>query len=279
MKNEIDELDRTIITLLQMDGRTSNVEIARSLGLAEATVRKRIDRLLSDGVIRIVAIPATELLGLPLETIIMLKVDLDKVNRVGEQLAALKEVRSVQYATGQHDLILEAVFPSDEELLEFLASTLPSIQGIRETATSHILRNIKRSCEWTLPHSGPPTVLVVDDDPDFVETTRYVLESSGLKVTAAADGDQALAAMRREQPDLVILDVMMSGVLDGVHASHRIRADQRLKRIPVLMVSSITSSDYAGMFPTDEYLPVDNFVSKPVNPSQLLAEVKRLLGR
>jgi Lrp/AsnC family transcriptional regulator, regulator for asnA, asnC and gidA len=278
MKNEIDAIDRRIITLLQVDGRASNVDIGRSLGLAEATVRKRIERLLADGVMRIVAVPATERLGLPLETVIMLKVDLDKVSRVGEQLATLKEVRSVQYTTGVYDIILEAVFPSDDELLEFLASRLSSIPGIRDTATSHVLRSIKRSCDWTLPHGGPPHILVVDDDPDFVETTRLVLESAGLQVTAAANGEQALVTMKREQPDLVILDVMMSGILDGVQASRSIRSDERLKRVPLLMISSITSSDYAGMFPTDEHLPVDNFLSKPVNPAQLLSEVKRLLG-
>ena len=83
--------------------------------------------------------------------------------------------------------------------------------------------------------------------------------------------------MRRQQPDLVILDVMMSGVLDGVNASQRMKAEHRLARTPILMISSITSSEYAGMFPTDVYVPVENFISKPVSADQLLSEVRRLL--
>jgi CheY-like chemotaxis protein len=83
--------------------------------------------------------------------------------------------------------------------------------------------------------------------------------------------------VRRDRPDLVILDVMMSGILDGLNASLRMKAEQGLKTTPILMVSSITSSEYAGMFPTDEYVPVEHFVSKPVSPQQLLSEVRRLL--
>ena len=76
----------------------------------------------------------------------------------------------------------------------------------------------------------------------------------------------------------MILDVMMSGILDGLSASMQIREEQGLRRTPILMISSITSSDYAAMFPTDEYVPVDSFVSKPVGPQTLLGEVRRLLS-
>ena len=277
MEHTLDAVDRQIISLLQLDGRTSNVDIARAIGVAEGTVRKRIDRLLSEGVIRIVGIPAVDKLGLEVETLIMLKVDLGQVQRVGEELAAMKDVRSVKYATGEYDIILEAAFPSDDELLHFLTSRLAGIPGIRATATSHVLKSIKDGCDWVLPREGPPLVLVVDDDPDFVEASRMVLEAGGYRVAAAANGEQGLAAMRREHPDVVILDVMMSGILDGLNASQQMRAERGLKRTPILMVSSITSSEYAGMFPTDEYVPVDNFLSKPVSPQQLLDEVKRLL--
>jgi len=92
----IDATDRRIIALLQLDGRMSNVDIARAIGIAEATVRKRIDRLLNEGAIRVVAIPSVDKLGLEVETAIMLKVDLGQVDRIGEQLAAMKEVRAVK---------------------------------------------------------------------------------------------------------------------------------------------------------------------------------------
>lgn len=278
MGNTIDAIDRRIIALLQLDGRTSNVDIARAVGIAEATVRKRMERLLSEGTIRVVAIPALDRLGLEVETVIMLKVDLGRANQVAEQLAAMKEVRSVKYTTGEYDIILEAAFPSDDDLLRFLTSRLAQINGIRATATSHVLRGIKQASDWLLPREGAAVILIVDDDPDFVEATRMVLEQAGYRVVAAMGGEEGMRAMRREQPDLVILDVMMSTILDGLNASMAIRADQGLKRTPILMISSITSSDYAAMFPTDEYVPVESFLSKPVGPQQLLDEVTRLLS-
>jgi Lrp/AsnC family transcriptional regulator for asnA, asnC and gidA len=277
LSREIDTTDRRIIALLQMDGRMSNVDIARSVGLAEATVRKRIDRLLKEGFVRVVGVPAVDRLGLEVETIIMLKVDLSQVQQTGEQLAAMEEVRSVKYATGEYDIIVEAVFPSDEQLLGFLTRRMARVEGVYATATSHVLKNIKESCDWLLPREGPPLILVVDDDPDFVEATRIVLESAGYQVTSAANGEQGLRAMYRDRPDLVILDVMMNGILDGLDASFRMRAERGVSKTPILMVSSIAGSDYAAMFPTDEYVPVENFLSKPVGPDQLLAEVKRLL--
>lgn len=278
MSYVIDELDRRIIAFLQVDGHASNVDIARALGVAEATVRKRIDRLISEGVMRIVAVPRVDKLGWEVETVILLKVDPAQALRIGEQLAAMREVRTVRYTTGEYDLIIEAVFPSNDDLLHFLTNRLASIPGIQATVTSHVLKNIKQSCDWILPREGPPLILVVDDDPDFVEFTRMVLEKAGYRVIAATNGEQGLQAMRQEQPDLVILDVMMSGILDGLNASMRMRTVKGLEKTPILMVSSITSSDYAAMFPTDEYVPVESFLSKPVSPEQLLSEIQRLLS-
>jgi Lrp/AsnC family transcriptional regulator for asnA, asnC and gidA len=277
MDNTIDALDRQIIALLQLDGRASNVDIARSIGLAEATVRKRIERLLQDGVIRVAAIPDIDKLGLEIDAVIMLKVDLGLAKRIGEELAAMPEVRSVRYTTGEYDIIIEVILPAEDDLLQFLTDRLANIQGVRTTTTAHVLKNIKQSCEWALPKEGPPLILIVDDDPDFVEVCRLVLENAGYRVAAAANGEQGVQAMRKQQPDLVILDVMMSSILDGLNTSMRIKAERGLARTPILMVSSITSSEYAGMFPTDEYIPVANFLSKPVGPDQLLSEVRRLL--
>lgn len=273
----MDELDRRIIAMLQLNGRTSNVEIARALSVAEATIRKRIERLIDEGVMRIVAVPQVDKLGWEVEAVLLLKVDPGQALRVGEQLTEMREVRTVRYTTGEYDLVVETVFHSNEDLLHFLTNRLAQISGIRTTVTSYVLKNIKQAWDWILPREGPPLVLVVDDDPDFVEVTRMILEKAGYRVTAATNGEQGLQTMRQEQPDLVILDVMMSGILDGLNASMRMRTVQGLEKTPILMVSSITSSDYAAMFPTDEYVPVESFLSKPVSPEQLLSEVQRLL--
>jgi CheY-like chemotaxis protein len=122
-------------------------------------------------------------------------------------------------------------------------------------------------------------VLVVDDDPDFCEITRTVLEGAGHQVATAPSGDAALAQMRQQAPDLVILDVMMSSGLDGLDLSDRMQADAHLKKVPIVMVSAIASSNYAGMFPTDAYVAIDAWLSKPIAPQALLETVERLLPK
>jgi len=122
-------------------------------------------------------------------------------------------------------------------------------------------------------------ILVVDDDPDFSEITRTILLANGYEVSTATNGDEALKLMRQDVPDLVLLDVMMSSVLDGVNVSHAMNEDPVLKRVPIVMLSSIASSPEAGMFPTDEYLPIDAWLSKPVQPKELLAKVAHYVKR
>lgn len=123
------------------------------------------------------------------------------------------------------------------------------------------------------------TILVVDDDPDFVEITRLVLRAEGYEVRSASSGDAALRAMAHEPPALVVLDVMMASVLDGLDLARRLSADAALSRIPIVMVSSMPDSALAGLFPTDEYLPIDAWLSKPVRPQELVGRIRALLPR
>jgi CheY-like chemotaxis protein len=119
-------------------------------------------------------------------------------------------------------------------------------------------------------------ILLVDDDPDFVNITRTVLQSKDHEVKIAANGQQALAAMRAEKPDVVLLDIMMSYILDGVDVTHEMAADEDLKDIPVIMVTSLASTPDADVFPTDEHVSVDGWMSKPIKPEELLAEIDRV---
>jgi two-component system sensor histidine kinase/response regulator len=121
-------------------------------------------------------------------------------------------------------------------------------------------------------------ILVVDDDPDFVEVARAVLEAEGYKVIAASNGAEALQLIRTEHPLLVLLDVMMSTVLDGVSVSQALHDDPEHKDTPIIMVSSIADSEYAGMFPTDEAMHIDYWLSKPVPPKELVRKVNSLLA-
>lgn len=119
------------------------------------------------------------------------------------------------------------------------------------------------------------TILVVDDDPDIVLANRLVLESAGYVVEEAGSGEACLAKMRARRPDLVLMDVMMTNPLDGYYTTQQIADDPQLREVPILMISSITTSQYAAAFPTDQYLNIREFISKPAEPKVLLEKVKQ----
>jgi CheY-like chemotaxis protein len=121
-------------------------------------------------------------------------------------------------------------------------------------------------------------ILIIDDDPDFVEATRLVLAREGYDVSSAGGGQEGLRRIQEEQPDLVILDIIMDTVLEGLYVSRELAEDPNRRDIPILMVTSIANSDYAALFPTDEYIHISDFVSKPITPEQLLARVAQLLS-
>jgi len=123
-----------------------------------------------------------------------------------------------------------------------------------------------------------PKILVVDDDPDFIKISRTILQSQNYQVITAPNGEQGLEVMRKEKPDLVLLDIMMSYILDGLDARRQMAADQDLKSIPVIMVTSLTGERVRSELPSDEYVPVSEWLHKPIDPDKLLAYVKKALG-
>jgi CheY-like chemotaxis protein len=126
--------------------------------------------------------------------------------------------------------------------------------------------------------STPTTILIVDDDPDFREFVRIVLESRGYVVLEADNGVAGMEAMLRVQPGLVLLDAMMSYELAGVGIIRSVRNDPRLAHIPLILISAVLSQDEDRFLPADERAMVDRFLSKPISPDQLLAEVHALLA-
>jgi formate/nitrite transporter len=121
-------------------------------------------------------------------------------------------------------------------------------------------------------------ILVVDDDPDFVEITRTILTKEGYEVHSAANGTQAWEAMMKDKPDMVLLDVMMSTTLEGVDLSRKMAAEPQLKDVPIIMISSIDSSWHAGKLPDNIHIPIDAWISKPVNPDHLLRTIQRFIA-
>jgi CheY-like chemotaxis protein len=122
-----------------------------------------------------------------------------------------------------------------------------------------------------------PKILVVDDDPDFVKITRTILQSQKYDVITASTGEQGLAVMRREKPDLVILDVMMAYILDGLDVRRQMAADKDLQGIPVIMATSLTGERVRGDMPSDEFVPESEWLHKPIDPDKLLELVKKSL--
>ena len=121
-------------------------------------------------------------------------------------------------------------------------------------------------------------ILVVDDDPDFVEIMRTILEAHHYTVVTAANGEQGLAQVKAQHPDLMLLDIMMSTVLDGLDVSEKLAQDPAARYMPVILVSSIAETPHAQLFPMDEQPHMDAWLSKPVDPQTLLAKVAELLS-
>jgi len=285
MAHIVDEIDWQIISLLQADGRRTNVDIARQAGVTEGTVRNRIDRLLAEGVIKVYAAVKPEKMGFQTRVIMGVKARWDRVTEIAQRLKDIPEVRGVVSTLGPYNLIVEALFPSNNELGPFFTHDMAAIPGIEGVDTFQVLESIKDACDWRLPRVARREevmeerhkILLVDDDPLFVKATQLVLESAGYEVTTAKSGNEALPLMRTEKPDLVVLDIMMDTILDGVYVSKTMWEDNELRKIPVVMVSSIASSEYASQFPLDEYLNAVDFLFKPIQPSDLLESIQRFL--
>jgi CheY-like chemotaxis protein len=120
-------------------------------------------------------------------------------------------------------------------------------------------------------------ILIVDDDPDFVSISRTILTTEGYEVLEATNGRQALEVMHHDTPDLVLLDVMMSTTLEGLDVSKEMESDPELKNVPIVMVSSIATTEYAAEFPDGEPIPIEAWISKPIQPQVLLRTVRRFL--
>ncbi len=131
----MDDLDRKIIELLQINGRASNARIARDVGVSEGTVRRRLRRLVQDEIIRVVAVPDPEQMGLSTVALIGIQADPNTLDDVAERLAALPETQYVSLTTGSFDLFIWVALPSSEELGNFLRHSVGVINGVRRTET------------------------------------------------------------------------------------------------------------------------------------------------
>ncbi len=118
-------------------------------------------------------------------------------------------------------------------------------------------------------------ILVVDDDPDALRLTAYALELEGYETLTAENGAQAIAAVKRDLPDLVVLDVMMPD-MSGIEVCHQLRSGPETAHLPIIMLSA---KGKAQDKVTGLKAGADDYVAKPTDPAELVARVERLLLR
>ena len=125
-------------------------------------------------------------------------------------------------------------------------------------------------------------ILIIDDDPDIIEAMTVVLENRGYEVRSAQDGDQGMVRVKEARPDLIILDVMMRTSLEGFELSRELKHNAEYNDIPILMLTAVKQKkglDFKSAAGDEDWLPVEEFLDKPVKPDLLLEKVGDLLQR
>lgn len=127
-----------------------------------------------------------------------------------------------------------------------------------------------------------PTILIIDDDPDFVMVTKAILETKQYEVRFAYDADEGFAKLEEEIPDALILDVMMGKGAEGFVFARKMRKDPRFDHIPILMLTSMseqTGFRFPGENKHPRFLPVDEYIEKGIEPQVLLEKIEQQLAK
>ena len=147
-KRKLDHIDCGIIKLLQKDGRLSNTTIGKKLGISEATVRTRLNRLIKEEIIQVVAVSNPIKLGFQIVGNMRMHVDLKKINNVIRELKKLKAIWFIAQTTGGTDIYTEFVLKSLDELNVLIFEKINKVDGIIRTETSLIINFVKREYDW-----------------------------------------------------------------------------------------------------------------------------------
>jgi len=143
----LDDVNKAIITQLQSDGRRSYAAIANAVGLSEAAVRQRVQRLLDAGVMQVVAVTDPMQVGFARQAMIGVNAEGD-LRDVADKLSALPEVDYVVITAGSFDILVEVVCEDDAHLLSLLNDSIRSVPGVQHTETFVYLRLAKQTYTW-----------------------------------------------------------------------------------------------------------------------------------
>lgn len=146
-ENRLDDVSKAIIEQLQEDGRQSYATIAKHVGLSEAAVRQRVQRLLDSGVMQIVAVTDPLQVGFRRQAMIGIRVDGD-LTSVADSLSGMREVDYVVTTAGSFDLLAEVVCEDDDQLLELLTKRIRVLPGVQSTETFVYLKLNKQHYNW-----------------------------------------------------------------------------------------------------------------------------------
>jgi Lrp/AsnC family transcriptional regulator for asnA, asnC and gidA len=158
-KRTIDTTDSRIIGLLQKDGRISNIKIARALGISEATVRNRLQKLVDDRIVQIVAVCDPFKIGFGIVGSISINIDPKKVNNVLAALSNLQEVWYIALTTGSTDVDIDFNVKSLDDLRVLVYDKITRIDGVLRTETSVIMDFVKRRYDWGTGFHQKPGVM------------------------------------------------------------------------------------------------------------------------
>ncbi|MCM3489941.1 Lrp/AsnC family transcriptional regulator [Alkalihalophilus marmarensis] len=145
---KIDEMDYTILSFLQEDGKKSYTEIAKELKVSEGTVRTRINRMLKDNVFEFIIHMNPNKIGLNVQVIIGISTKLGYQESIARELNRFSEVRFVGAFSGQHDLIMQAYFKNNDDLVHFVNKELAKIEGIISADVNIELKQYKDSFSY-----------------------------------------------------------------------------------------------------------------------------------
>jgi Lrp/AsnC family transcriptional regulator for asnA, asnC and gidA len=145
---KLDVLDFQILQMLQEDARRSYTDMGQQLGVSEGTIRSRINRMIEDEVFQFIVHTDPVKVGLNVQAIIGMSTKLGYQERVAEQLGKLRSVRFIGSFSGRNDLIIQAYFRSNEDLVTFVNEDLANIEGIASAEVSIELKQYKDSFSY-----------------------------------------------------------------------------------------------------------------------------------
>ena len=124
------------------------------------------------------------------------------------------------------------------------------------------------------------TILMIDDDPEFVEATTNLLDAKGYDVISAPNGKEGVEKAKQHKPNLILLDVMMTTKSEGFDVAREMHKDDSLKNTPVILITGVRKEMNLpfGFEPDETWLPVKNVLEKPVKPETLLNAVAEVIG-